>query len=113
MYIRSLLEATYYHKSKERTTGEARPQPLANNEPVDEHRTVVPVFMVMSAHYRLRRSRRALRFLLPILRRRRGLPMRSPFHFRATYGSDIVPLRLVTPSSFEMRHQDVEAPNKK
>jgi hypothetical protein len=31
--------------------------------------------------YRLRRSRRALRFLLPILRRRRGFDIReSPFH---------------------------------
>jgi len=32
--------------------------------------------------YRLRRSRRALRFLLPILRRRRGLDIRgSPFQY--------------------------------
>ena len=34
------------------------------------------VVSVTSSRYRLRRSRRALRFLLPTLRRRRGLAMR-------------------------------------
>jgi len=42
--------------------------------------TCVLVFHLYLAAYRLRRSRRALRFLLPIFRRRRGLPISAPFH---------------------------------
>src|SRR5881227_86412 len=45
--------------------------------------------------YRLRRSRRALRFLLPIFRRRRGLDIRtSPFALKSRYLSVRRPTRL-------------------
>ena len=43
-------------------------------------RSAAPTLAGETRSYRLRRSRRALRFLLPILRRRRGLAMHVSFH---------------------------------
>ena len=54
--------------------------------------------LVAVGDYRFRRSRRALRFLLPILRRRRGLDIRvSPFDLKTRYLSVRRPARLANP----------------
>jgi len=71
--------------------------PKRNGSPGDMRGRSVVYFQIDEIRYRLRRSRRALRFLLPILRRRPGLGHSwSPFRI----GSQIIRKTHIRPAAY-------------